>query len=241
MLQRQGPTDTTAKPRLTQPRSPDRHNRKAPTDTTTKPPRHNFQMTTTDSPRTGSPCPDASSVDELLSPVRHIQPGIFDSPSMNTRSSAQKQRGDDHATEDNEEEQATIKSSYQNQKEIRKMTDDELFMSLVEGITRLPSCIPSDLNIWECVAKYLVQFERKNKYDQDCIILEWYKYAIATRTGKYLWFCLPFDATWTINIDCVRASQAHKLCSHGMCSLLGIGPWRYGSPSRRFSWSHATT
>ena len=102
------------------------------------------------------------------------------------------------------------------------MTDDELFMSLVEGITRLPSCgnktcdclnILSDLNVRECVAKYLVQFERKNKYDQDCIILEWYKYAIATRTGKYLWFCLPFDVSWTINIDCVRASQAHKLCS----------------------------
>ena len=36
------------------------------------------------------------------------------------------------------------------------------------------------LNVWECVGKYLVQFDRKSKYDQDGIILEWwYKYAIA--------------------------------------------------------------
>jgi hypothetical protein len=64
--------------------------------------------------------PDAVAVDELFLPVRRIQPGIFDLPSMNTRSSAQKRRGDDdHVTKGGEEEQATIRSSYQNRKRMR--------------------------------------------------------------------------------------------------------------------------
>jgi hypothetical protein len=117
-------------------------------------------------------------------------------------------------------------------------------MIVSEGIACLPSCgmtscdclnILSDVNVRECVAQYLLQFVRKSKYDQDSIILEWYKYAIAARIAamisrrKPLWFCLPYDATLNSNIDCLHASQKHQLCLLGMRSLLGIGGFRYRS------------
>jgi len=76
---------------------------------------------------------------------------------------------------------------------------------LVERLKCLPSCknktcdcldIITDMNVRECVAQYLVQFEMKKKYDQDSIILEWYKYAIAAKIGmNHLWFCLPYVST----------------------------------------------
>jgi hypothetical protein len=76
----------------------------------------------------------------------------------------------------------------------------------------------------------LVQFETKKKYDQDSIILEWYKYAIAAKIGgKHLWFCLPYISTDGADIDCLRALQNHRLCLLGMRSLMGIGDTRYRS------------
>ncbi len=107
------------------------------------------------------------------------------------------------------------------QKSMNKSIDSELFMVLNEYLGSLLSCgnmncdcfvVQTNQNIQDCVAKYLVQFERKNKYDQDSIILEWYKYAIAARTGhKHLWYCLPYNATWPVDINCLCPSQAHEL------------------------------
>jgi hypothetical protein len=81
---------------------------------------------------------DEVALDELLSPVRHIQLGSFDSPSRNTRSSAQKQRGDDFATTETSDEEATIR--YPNRKSRKLMNEDELLLILVERLTCLPSC-----------------------------------------------------------------------------------------------------
>ena len=113
------------------------------------------------------------------------------------------------------------------------MNEDELLLILVERLKCLHSCknkmcdcldILTDLDVRECVAQYLVQFETKKKYDQDSIILEWYKYAIAATNGNsYLWFCLPYISTLDDNIDCLHALQKHRLCLLGMCSLMGIG------------------
>jgi hypothetical protein len=61
---------------------------------------------------------------------------------------------------------------------MKKSTDGELLMVLNEHLGSLLSCrntncdclgILTNQNIWERVAKYLVQFERKNKYNQDSI------------------------------------------------------------------------
>ena len=121
------------------------------------------------------------------------------------------------------------------------MSDEELLVILSEITARLPLCgsacdclvILSDVNVRQCVAQYLLQFVRKSKYDQDSIVLEWYKYAIAARIDashrKPLWFCLPYDATLNTDIDCLCASQKHRLCLLGMRSLLGIGGSQYKS------------
>lgn len=119
------------------------------------------------------------------------------------------------------------------------MNEDELLLILVERLTCLPSCqnkmcdcldILMDQNVRDCVSQYLVQFESKKKYDQDSIILEWYKYAISASIGNsYLWFCLPYMSTLDADIDCLRALQKHRLCLLGMRSLMGIGDTRYRS------------
>ena len=117
--------------------------------------------------------------------------------------------------------------------------EDELLLILVERLKCLHSCknkmcdcldILTDRNVQEFVAQYLVQFESKKKYDQDSIILEWYKYAISASIGNsYLWFCLPYMSTLYADIDCLRALQKHRLCLLGMRSLMGIGDTRYRS------------
>jgi hypothetical protein len=127
---------------------------------------------------------------------------------------------------------------------VEKTSNEELLVIISEVITCLPSCrrtscdclgILSDVNVWECVAQYLLQFVKKSKYDEDSIILEWYKYAIAARIASMvggsqpLWFCLPYNATLNTDMDCLRASQKHQLCVFGMRSLLGIGDFRYRS------------
>ena len=149
---------------------------------------------------------------------------------------------DDDYTSDREE--ATIKFSFPDWKSMKKISNEELLMIISEGISCLPSCgktscdcldILLDVNVRECVAQYLLQFVKKSKYDQDSIIWEWYKYAIAARIDamisrrKPLWFCLPYDATLNTDIDCLRESQKHRLCLLGMRSLLGIGGSRYRS------------
>jgi len=97
--------------------------------------------------RTGSPCChspicpcDSISFlpDQLLLPARTIQHGVLDSPLMNTRSSAQKRRGDDHAfNKTSNAEEATIK--YPNQKSRKSMNEDELLLILVERPHKMPN------------------------------------------------------------------------------------------------------
>ncbi len=149
---------------------------------------------------------------------------------------------DDDYTSDCEE--ATIKYSFPDRKSMKKISNEELLVIVSKGIACLPSCgtmscdclnILADVNVRECVAQYLLQFVRKSKYDQDSIVLEWYTYAIAARIDamiscrKPLRFCLPYNATLNTDIDCLRASQKHRLCLLGMRSLLGIGDFRYRS------------
>ena len=104
-------------------------------------------------------------------------------------------------------EEATIKFSFPDRKSVEKTSNKELLVIIPEGITCLPSCrrtscdclgILSDVNDWECVQQYLLQFMKKSKHGQDSIILEWYKYEISARVASMiggsqpLWFCLPY-------------------------------------------------
>jgi hypothetical protein len=105
-------------------------------------------MATPDLPSTGE-----LAADELFfSPPRRIERGLFDSPSMNTRSclsAAQKRKeglgsrpvgpdeeevaNDDDCTSDREEE-ATIKFSFPDRKSVKKTSDEELLVIISEGI-----------------------------------------------------------------------------------------------------------
>lgn len=62
--------------------------------------------------------------------------------------------------------------------------------------------IKGELNVRMSVAHYLATFEMKSKYEQDSIILEWYKYSQAARVGQqYVWYCLPYDVIWCFDSD----------------------------------------
>ena len=80
------------------------------------------------------------------------------------------------------------------------MSDDKLFNCFDERlqcreremVCGNKNCICLDiflsLNVREAVAKYLVWFERKNKYEQDSTIMEWYRYVSKAQMGKSNWY-----------------------------------------------------
>jgi hypothetical protein len=91
--------------------------------------------------------------------------------------------------------------------------------------------LKEDDRVCTVVAKYLAGFERKDKHEQDSIILDWYWFAEAIRYGRrQVWYCLPYNRTWCPNReDVLNAAQAHKLCTKRLCSVLGIRNERFKS------------
>jgi hypothetical protein len=77
----------------------------------------------------------------------------------------------------------------------------------------------------------LAGFERKNKHEQDSIILDWYWFAEAMRYGRrQVWYCLPYDGSWCEDMqDVLNIAQGHKLCKKGLCLVMGIGHDRFQS------------
>jgi hypothetical protein len=72
----------------------------------------------------------------------------------------------------------------------------------------------------------LVWFERRNKHEQDCILLEWYKYATS---GNWLQhrYRLPYDASGIDVESPVRKEmKSHQVCSSGIRQLMHIGKKR---------------
>ncbi len=88
------------------------------------------------------------------------------------------------------------------------MTDDDLinyFIAHLEGTETAMECINmscvclsilDDVNVRQAVAKYLVWFERKLKFEQDSVVMEWYRYA-RLGTDKANFFQLSFDGSLT--------------------------------------------
>jgi hypothetical protein len=79
----------------------------------------------------------------------------------------------------------------------------------------------------------------KSKYEQNSIIMDWYRYIQAARVGRqYVWYCLPYDVNWCVDSDdyddydlavIVEAAKEVKLCTSGMCSVMNIGTWQFQS------------
>ncbi len=83
------------------------------------------------------------------------------------------------------------------------------------------------------VAKYLTWFEQRNKYEQDSIVFEWFRYSSFLKTStlkkthyKTL-FCLPYTGDGTAIVDDMVCR--HLLCKQGLQIILAFSKKRYGS------------
>ena len=120
------------------------------------------------------------------------------------------------------------------------MSDDDLYHYFQSSLVNLTACenVKCDclraLNTPQtcsAVAHFLVWFERKSKFDQDCMLSDWYKYA-STGGGKKNWYMLPFMAnhhTTTAEDDTVKFVKGKKICTRGMLKVMHIGKSRMSS------------
>jgi hypothetical protein len=92
----------------------------------------------------------------------------------------------------------------------------------------------ADASARASVTKYLTWFEQKNKYEQDLLIFEWFRYSSflkprteQKRTKNKILFCLPYvdDGTAIIN----EMVHIHLLSSLGLHLILAFSKKRYGA------------
>ena len=82
------------------------------------------------------------------------------------------------------------------------------------------------------IAKYLVWYERKTKYDQDSIILQWIMYRVSLfgmRERTY-WYHVPFDGSCFDdgnNLEVLENIRSHYFCTGGIQLVMGIGKRRF--------------
>jgi hypothetical protein len=145
--------------------------------------------------------------------------------------------------EDTDEEEGKTLMSKKSRICKKKLTNDELFLyfdELHEAQAKVScrnincsclSILKEDDRVQALVSKYLAGFERKNKREQDSIILDWYRFAEAMRYGcRQVWYCLPYDGSWCKDMeDVLNIAQGHKLCMKGLCLVMGIGHNRFQS------------
>ena len=85
------------------------------------------------------------------------------------------------------------------------------------------------------IAYYLVWFERKSKYDQDLIMMQWLIYCQSRARSKSRWFHLPYDGSHVKvgnDGEPLMTLQSHLICIRGMQCVMGIGRKRYASIRR---------
>ncbi len=84
------------------------------------------------------------------------------------------------------------------------------------------------------VMKYLTWFEQRNKYEQDSIVFEWFRYSSflkpstkQKRTKNKVLFCLPYIDNGTAIID--EMVHIHWICTCCLQCILAFGNKRYRS------------
>ncbi len=84
------------------------------------------------------------------------------------------------------------------------------------------------------VAKFLTWFKQRNKYEQDLIVYEWFRYssflkpsAEQKKTKNKTLFCLPYIDNSTVIFD--EMVRIHLLCMNGLQCILEFGNKRYRS------------
>ena len=79
-----------------------------------------------------------------------------------------------------------------------------------------PSC--------SAIASYLAWFERRSKYEQDSIVLQWVVYRKILPGSKYYWYHVLFDGScFDDNEDSIQTICTHLICTAGMQTVMGIG------------------
>ena len=84
------------------------------------------------------------------------------------------------------------------------------------------------------VTKYLTWFKQRNKYEQDSIIFEWFRYSSflkpsteQKRTKNKMLFHLPYINNGTAIVD--EMVRIHLICTCGLQCILAFGDKRYRS------------
>ncbi len=116
----------------------------------------------------------------------------------------------------------------------------EYFNTQLEEMIECPNkwctclAILGDASARASVAKYLSWFKRKNKYKQDLIVFEWFRYSSflkprteQKRTKNMILFCLPYVDDGTAMVD--EMVRIHLLCLLGLRLILAFGKKRYGA------------
>jgi hypothetical protein len=199
------------------------------------------------------PAPNSFVPDQYLTPTKQRATGdpaisCASSPhSINTRSSL-KRRGIILNSDSEQQHDATRKKLKFGRKELMKLNKEDRVNYFVKYLETCKcsntncTCLDilkEDDDVRKSVAHYLATFEMKSRYEQNSIIMDWYRYSQAARVGrKYVWYCLPYDVNWCFDSDdyddndvavIVEAAKEVKLCTSGMRSVMNIGTWRFQS------------
>ena len=121
-----------------------------------------------------------------------------------------------------------------------ELNDDDLFIYFKNRLAGETECknancdcliVLADEVPHKAVARYLVWFERKAKYDQDGIVLEWFRYAnVAVRTGtargrrkgRANYYHLPYNGSFIDDANVLESLCDQWLCTLGMQSVMSI-------------------
>jgi hypothetical protein len=85
------------------------------------------------------------------------------------------------------------------------------------------------------IAYYFVWFERKSKYDQDLIMMQWLIYCQSRARSKSRWFHLPYDGSHVKvgnDGEPLITLRSHFICIRGMQCVMGIVRKRFASICR---------
>ena len=112
------------------------------------------------------------------------------------------------------------------------MSDNDLFVYYQNSLEERTNCPNQNCNCLEVlksidvrvpVAKYLAWFDRKSKYEQDCTIMDWYKYSHA-KTGRTKMYCLPYASeTDTMDPIAEEMLRTSSICTKGLLKVMHIG------------------
>ncbi len=121
-----------------------------------------------------------------------------------------------------------------------ELSDDDLFLYFYNLLAGEMECKNQDYNCLliladeytrKAITRYLVLFERKSKYDQDSIILMWFRYLTLAMRGDNTQgpnkgrtnYHLPYDGNYVDYNKGLQVLRNHWLCTAGMQAVMSIG------------------